>query len=79
MRLMDLVMQSTKHVALRTGVVVLHKMRVNPDLAHLLLVITFQKEAARVSENIRFDDQHSSDLRRLNFHELYPRITKNLA
>src|SRR5208283_5999614 len=70
LRLIDLVMQSAKHVALRAGVVVLHEMRVNTDLAHLSLFETFQKKAPVVAKNIRFDNQYSSNLRSMNFHEL---------
>jgi hypothetical protein len=45
-------------------------MRVNAYAAHFSFIEAFQKKAPVITENIRFNDQHSRNLRGLNFHEL---------
>jgi hypothetical protein len=63
-------MQATQYVALRAGVIVLHEMRVNAYVAHFSFIEAFQKKASVITENSRFNDRHSRNLRGLNFHEL---------
>jgi hypothetical protein len=61
-------MQSTKHVALRAGMIVLDERRVNADLSHFPFIEAFEKEASIVAKDSRFQNEYVRNPSDLNFH-----------
>ena len=62
LRLLDLVMQATQHIARRFRVIVLHEVNGKPRrFVKGILVKALEKEATLIAKNFRLDEQHIGD------------------
>src|SRR5882762_6950411 len=59
LRLLNLIVQTAQHIAMRAGMIVLYESFLNSRFGHGLLIVALEEKASIVAENARFKNEYS--------------------